>query len=96
MKTTPMRETVAGDATAKSMTSKSIFISIFNLMRSPFARHRVMLSSSTVFMFSIHSASIGPSKTVHFRTGVSSLTARRMMVDARPSCHSWVRSLNSP
>lgn len=36
-----------------------------SLMRSPLARQRVMLSSSTVFMFSIHSASIGPSNTVH-------------------------------
>lgn len=36
-----------------------------SLMRSPFARHNVMLSSSTVFMFSIHKASIGPSNTVH-------------------------------
>ena len=37
----------------------------FSLIRSPLAKHRVMLSSSTVFMFSIQMASTGPSITSH-------------------------------
>ena len=87
---------MAGDATSKSCTSNSMRICTLSLMRSEFARHSVMLSSSTVFMFSIHSASIGPSNTVHMRSSVSVATLRRMMVDARPSVHSCVSSLNSP
>lgn len=41
-----------------------------SLMRSPLARQRVMLSSRTVFMFSIHNASMGPSNTVHLRDAI--------------------------
>lgn len=44
-----------------------------SLIRSPFARQRVMLSSRTVFMFSIHKASMGPSKTVHLE-GMTKVT----------------------
>ena len=62
----PQRLTVAGEATARSCTSKSMCIFLLSLIRSPLARQRVMLSSSTVFMFSIHSASTGPSKTTHW------------------------------
>lgn len=67
-----------------------------SLMRSPLGRHSVQLSSSTVFMFSIHTASTGPSSTTHLRSGVVSDTAARMMEDARPSVHSFVRRLYSP
>lgn len=63
MNTIPHLDTVAGDATFKSMTSKSILMEGVNFILSPFAKHSIMLSSKTVFMFSIHSASTGPSNT---------------------------------
>lgn len=63
MYTIPQRETVAGEATLRSMTSKSILIDGESLILSPFAKHNIMLSSRTVFIFSIHNASTGPSKT---------------------------------
>jgi hypothetical protein len=44
----------------------------------------------TVFMFSIHSASIGPSKMVHLFSSPSSATYSLMILEARPSCHSKV------
>ena len=37
----PQRDTVAGEATARSCTSKSMFMLSFSLMRSPFAKHNV-------------------------------------------------------
>lgn len=94
----PQRETVAGEATARSCTSKSMCIFAFSLMRSPLARQSVMLSSSTVFMFSIQSASTGPSKTTHWYSSFSVVrpTAVRIIVEAMPSVHSCVSALNSP
>ena len=38
------------------------------VMISPETRQSFLLSSSTVFMFSIHMASTGPSKTIHCRS----------------------------
>ena len=43
-------------------------------MRSPLERQSILLSSSTVFMFSIHSASTGPSKMTQLKLSDSSLT----------------------
>ena len=37
-------------------------------MRSPFARVKVLLSSSTLFRFSIQMASTGPSNTIQIRS----------------------------
>lgn len=37
-----------------------------NLILSEFARHNILLSSSTVFIFSIQTASTGPSQTIHW------------------------------
>ena len=68
--TIPHRLTVAGEATARSMTSKIMFISALMAMISPELRHSFLLSSSTVFMFSIQMASTGPSRMSHFRAGV--------------------------
>jgi hypothetical protein len=46
--TMPHRETVAGDATARSCTSNSMrMVAGLSLMRSPLGRHSVQLSSST-------------------------------------------------
>ena len=60
--TMPQRETVAGDATARSITSNIMCTCSGILMRSPFTRQSILESSSTVFMDSIQSASTGPSK----------------------------------
>mmetsp|Transcript_27978 Transcript_27978/g.68323 ORF Transcript_27978/g.68323 Transcript_27978/m.68323 type:complete len:218 (+) Transcript_27978:1496-2149(+) len=90
----PTLETVAGEATAQSSTSKSIrSVLPLSLMRSPLGRHRVLLSSSTVFMFSIQMASMGPSNTINFLSGVVSTLALRMTVEPSPSVHSLVSRL---
>ena len=68
----PQRETVAGEATARSIGSKIRFITRDIAMISPLIRQSFLLSSSTVFMFSIHTASTGPSKTFHMRSPVVS------------------------
>jgi hypothetical protein len=67
MYTIPQRETVAGEATFKSCTSKSMCNVLGSLMRSELAKQSVLLSSKTVFMFSIQTASTGPSKMIHLR-----------------------------
>lgn len=100
--TIPQRDTVAGEATARSCTSKSMRNSYLNLIRSELARQRVMLSSSTVFMFSIHRASTGPSNTIHsffFGSQVSSsytVLTVRIIEEASPSTHSYVNGSTSP
>lgn len=62
--------TVAGDATSRSMGSKMRLICGDIWMISPLIRHSFLLSSSTVFIFSIHTASTGPSKISHFLSGL--------------------------
>ena len=86
----PHRETVAGDATAKSATSKIMFIDEDMAMISPEFRHSFLLSSSTVFMFSIQIASTGPSSTTHLRFGLWSCAQPRYTTARTPSCHSCV------
>ena len=88
--TMPHRETVAGDATAKSATSKIMFIDEDMAMISPEFRHSFLLSSSTVFMFSIQIASTGPSSTTHLRFGLWSCAQPRYTTARTPSCHSCV------
>ena len=46
-----------------------------------------LLSSSTVFMFSIHNASMGPSKITHFRVSVWSDAYSRKVLAQIPSVH---------
>lgn len=94
----PQRLTVAGDATERSCTSKSMRSSGRSLIRSELARQRVMLSSSTVFMFSIQRASTGPSNTIQYASfGFQSESSRlgvltsRMIEEASPSTHSCVK-----
>ena len=65
--TIPQREIVAGEAFDKSCVSNSIFIWSLIWIISLFIRHKRLLSSRTVFIFSIHCASTGPSKTIHRR-----------------------------
>ena len=49
-----------------------------SLMISPLLRHSFLLSSSTVFIFSIHTASTGPSNTYHFLSKLSLATPTRI------------------
>lgn len=46
----PQRLTVAGEATLRSWTSNIMWRVVGNLMRSEFAKHKVLLSSSTCFV----------------------------------------------
>ena len=96
MKTMPHRETVAGLATLRSSTSNIMCSEGASLIRSELARQSVLLSSSTVFMFSIQAVD-GPSKTAHLRRPSStSRHACRTILGTSPSLHSPVRSLNWP
>ena len=56
-------------------------------MISPLMRQSFLLSSNTVFMFSIQSASIGPSKITHFLSGVSVEANSRNVLATTPSVH---------
>mmetsp|Transcript_145720 Transcript_145720/g.254335 ORF Transcript_145720/g.254335 Transcript_145720/m.254335 type:complete len:248 (+) Transcript_145720:7857-8600(+) len=95
--TIPQRDTVAGEATRKSCTSKQKVMWSGILIRSPLTRQSILLSSSTVFMFSIHTASTGPSNVIHVRARVPSPRAVvRAMLERMPSVHSCVVSFTSP
>jgi hypothetical protein len=67
MYTIPQRLTVAGLAASKEMGSKIMFMYFVINRISPLIKHNFLLSSRTVFMFSIQIASTGPSNTIHFR-----------------------------
>jgi len=56
-------------------------------MTSPLIRHNFLLSSSTVFIFSIQTASIGPSNITHLRSGVSVIANSRNVFAVTPSDH---------
>ena len=56
-----------------------------SLMISPLLRQSFLLSSSTVFMFSIHMASTGPSNRNHFLFGVSLATPAQIKQARIPS-----------
>ena len=56
-----------------------------SLMISPLVRQSFLLSSNTVFMFSIQMASTGPSNTYHFLSGVSLLEPSLTREERMPS-----------
>ena len=64
MYTIPLRETVAGEALSMLCGSNTTLHWGDMGMRSPLASVSVLLSSSTLFRFSIHMASTGPSRTI--------------------------------
>ena len=64
--------TVAGEATARSWTSNNMCMVLLSLILSLLAKQSILLSSKTVFMFSIHRASTGPSHTIHLWSSVVS------------------------
>mmetsp|Transcript_10880 Transcript_10880/g.24732 ORF Transcript_10880/g.24732 Transcript_10880/m.24732 type:complete len:295 (-) Transcript_10880:5133-6017(-) len=94
--TIPHRETVAGEATERSLTSNTMAIVLGSLILSPLLRQRVLLSSSTVFILSIQMASTGPSQITHFLEVSVAATPIRTIVAIKPSVHSLVMRLNSP
>mmetsp|Transcript_33896 Transcript_33896/g.95224 ORF Transcript_33896/g.95224 Transcript_33896/m.95224 type:complete len:279 (+) Transcript_33896:6494-7330(+) len=95
-KTIPQRDTVAGDATARSSTSNIIVVTGDSLMISPLFRQSFLFSSMTVFMFSIQTASTGPSKTSHLRSSVWFLAMSRKSTATMPSVHSRETSSKQP
>lgn len=60
----PIRDMVAGEALSTLSGSKHSLALAAITIRSPLANVSVLLSSSTEFRFSIHTASTGPSKTI--------------------------------
>lgn len=52
--------------TRRDIEKFQVKLTSLSLMISPELRHSFLLSSSTVFMFSIHTASTGPSNMYHF------------------------------
>ena len=69
---------MAGDATSRSSGSKIRFILLLIWIISPLIRQSFLLSSSTVFMFSIQMASTGPSNISHLR--FSSMAGKELRV----------------
>ena len=92
----PARETVAGEATERSSTSKSSETCAGMEIRSPLRSVSSLLSSSSVFIDSIHSVSTGPSKSTHFWSSPSSRQMVRMSLASTPSDHSCVAASNEP
>lgn len=94
--------TVAGLATAKSYTSNNMLSSFLSLILSLLAKQSVQVSSSTVFIFSIHKASTGPSNTTQSFLFGSTLPSwpnvfTYLIIElANPSCHSEVIGSISP
>lgn len=72
---TPLQQTLGGD---RQHTSVSLMIS-------PELRHNFLLSSSTVFMFSIQTASTGPSNMYHFLLVSAAMAPARMREEKIPS-----------
>ena len=68
MYTIPLRDTVAGDALSMLWGSNMILHWGDMGIRSPLARVKVLLSSSTLLRFSIQMASTGPSNTIQMRS----------------------------
>ena len=85
------RELSHTDAWDRSMVSKMRLMTFDIWMISPLIRQSFLLSSNTVFMFSIHSASIGPSNITHFLSGVSADANSRNVLATTPSVH-WNKS----
>mmetsp|Transcript_24915 Transcript_24915/g.78450 ORF Transcript_24915/g.78450 Transcript_24915/m.78450 type:complete len:293 (-) Transcript_24915:3241-4119(-) len=96
IKMVPTRDTVAGEATARSSTSNTIVIKGDMAIISPEERHIFLLSSSTVFIDSIHRVSTGPSISSHFSSGFSSAHTSRITLASTPSVHSKVLRSYSP
>ena len=96
MYTMPQRDTVAGEAKFRSDSSKSIRIQEERWTISPDIRHSFLLSSSTVFRFSIQAGSAGPSRMIHFLSSVVEVAMSLKVVASTPSLHSCVAGSKHP
>jgi len=95
-KMTPPRETVAGEQWTMWLISSSRRIEGVSGMRSLEASVSILLSSITVFIDSIHSASMSPSSTIHWCLLVVVLAKSRKVTDISPSFHSRVVGCRKP
>jgi len=86
--TIPHLDTVAGEAYVRSYTSKSMLILSLIGIVSPLMRHNFLLSSRTVFIFSIHPASTGPSNTINYLSLDYDVAHLRYISPKIPSVHS--------
>mmetsp|Transcript_8303 Transcript_8303/g.37841 ORF Transcript_8303/g.37841 Transcript_8303/m.37841 type:complete len:220 (-) Transcript_8303:806-1465(-) len=91
----PARDTVAGDALLRFSGSNIAFMIPLICTRSPLARVRTLLSSSTVLRFSIQMASTGPSSTIQVLFFFS-FAARRHSTAKTPSVQSPVAASRRP
>ena len=80
----PQRLTVAGDACSRSAGSKMRFILLLIWMISPLIKQSFLLSSRTVFMFSIQTASTGPSNNIQFRSSEVEVANSRKVLASTP------------
>lgn len=85
---------MAGDAADKSSTSNNIHIYLGIFKISPEVRHNFLLSSKTVFKFSIQIESTGPSKIIH--TLCCLFMFSLIIIGATPSAHYFVSGSNLP
>mmetsp|Transcript_14093 Transcript_14093/g.33799 ORF Transcript_14093/g.33799 Transcript_14093/m.33799 type:complete len:260 (+) Transcript_14093:5797-6576(+) len=94
--TTPPRLTVAGEQCSMWLISSSSRMVGVSGMRSLDASVSILLSSITVFMLSIHSASMSPSSTIHWCMYVLLLAKSRKFTLISPSFHSRVLGCRLP
>lgn len=66
-------------------------LGVADMPHAPLLRQSFLLSSRTVFMFSIHTASTGPSNSSHCRSGRVSCAASLKALASTPSFHSWLQ-----
>ena len=87
-----MKQNARTEAWERSNVSNMRLMAEDIWMTSPLMRHNFLLSSRTVFMFSIHTASMGPSNTTHFRPGISLEANSRKVFAVTPSDHWKIKS----
>ena len=93
---TPPRLTVAGEQCSMWLISSNKRMVPVRGRRSLDANVSILLSSITVFMLSIHSASMSPSSTIHWCWYVLLLDMSRKFTDINPSFHSRVLGCRNP
>ena len=96
MNTIPIRDIVAGDALSTLSGSKTNLVLDAIIIRSPFAKVSVLLSSSTEFKFSIHTASTGPSRTIHKFSVFFVCVDLLHIIEKIPSVQSFVATSSLP
>lgn len=88
-------ETVAGEAARRSVTSNIIVCVGSSFIISPDVRQSFLLSSRTVFIFSIQTASIGPSKMYQRLSSFAASISVRIKVGNIPSVLEIARRISA-